>query len=106
MGPASGHSGTGCSPKSLRALAPRLTRHRAGLWGDLLLSPAVWMSWSPVSLACLCLNDAEGAVGWTAFLSLIGAKETLCLDNELSNSIMQRLSALQPELLASILKTG
>lgn len=77
MGPASGHSGTGCSPKSLRALAPRLTRHRAGLRGDLLLSPAVWMSWSPVSLACLCLNDAEGAVGWTAFLSLSGAKETL-----------------------------
>lgn len=29
-----------------------------------------------------------------------------CLDNELSNLIMQRLSALQPELLASILKTG
>lgn len=53
---------------------------------DLLLSPAVWVSWNPMSLASSCLNDAVGAVGQTAFpswsgqaLADLGAKEALSI---------------------------
>lgn len=85
MGPASGHSGTGCSPNSLCALAPRLTRHSAGLQPGFTVVPGCVGELEPHEPGLfVCLNDAVGAVEQTAFpswsgqaLADLGAKEAL-----------------------------